>query len=227
MSRSFQNKPDSFCYICGELASFISAVRLAIRVKVWAPKICCGSCSRTLTGWLKGTHRSMPFAVQMVWLEPCSHLDHCYLCMTNITGLSVQSKHKTEYPDIPPALRPVSHDDSVPVPKPPEEYTLDSEPESEQASTEAGTSTREDQEFSAYSTTQLHLTTRAELNDIFRDLDLSKTKAQLFGSRLQQCKFHFIGRGRRTLQATFRWVVIFYTARHLWVDGRTSASTCS
>jgi hypothetical protein len=93
----------------------------------------------------------MPFAVQMVWREPRSHLDHWYFCMTNITGFSVQSKHKTEYPNIPSALRPVSHDDSVPVPKPPEEYTLDSEPESEQASTEAGTSTREDQEFSAYS----------------------------------------------------------------------------
>ena len=35
--------------------------------KVWAPKICFSSCTRTLTGWLKDTHRSMPFAVPMIW----------------------------------------------------------------------------------------------------------------------------------------------------------------
>jgi hypothetical protein len=40
--------------------------------------------------------------------------------------------------------------------------------------------------FSAYSTTDPHLITQAELNDLFLDLVLLKTKAQLFGSQLQQ-----------------------------------------
>jgi len=40
--------------------------------------------------------------------------------------------------------------------------------------------------FSAYSTTEPHLITQTELKDLFRDLVLLKTKAQLFGSRLQQ-----------------------------------------
>jgi hypothetical protein len=37
--------------------------------KVWAAKIFCNSCSRTVAGWLKGTHKSMPFPVPMVWHE--------------------------------------------------------------------------------------------------------------------------------------------------------------
>jgi hypothetical protein len=58
--------------------------------------------------------------------------------MTKITGFSRFSKHKIEYPNIPSALRPVPHDDSMPLPKPPEsyEYTLDSDAESEVASPE-------------------------------------------------------------------------------------------
>jgi hypothetical protein len=85
---------------------------------------------------------SMPFAVPMVWREPRNNLDDCYFCIINVIGFFVQSKHKTEYPDIPSASRPVRHDVSMPVPEPPEEYTLDSEPESEEDLPEAGISTR-------------------------------------------------------------------------------------
>jgi len=74
----------------------------------------------------------------------------------------------------------------VPLPKPPEYYTLDSEPESEEASTEAGSSMREDQDFSIYSTVEPHSITQAELNNLFWGLDLPIFKAQLLGSKLQQ-----------------------------------------
>jgi len=74
----------------------------------------------------------------------------------------------------------------MPVPEQPEKYILESEPESEETSPEAETSTREYQDFSAYSTLQPHLILQAELNDLVRDLVLPKTKAQLLGSRLQQ-----------------------------------------
>ena len=47
--------------------------------------------------------------------------------MTKITGVSQFSKHKLQYPNIPSALRHVPHDDLMPVPKPPEPYTLDSD----------------------------------------------------------------------------------------------------
>jgi hypothetical protein len=156
-----------------KLTSFIS---VGDQDKILAPEICCSSCSMRLTGWLKGMHISMPFAVPMVLREPGSHLDDRCFCVTDITGFSVQSKHKIEYPNIPSALRPVFHKDSLPGSEPPEKYTLDSEPESEDASPEGEASTREDQDFSVCSTIQPHLITQAELNDLVRDLDLTKTK---------------------------------------------------
>jgi len=61
------------------------------------------------------------------------------------------------------------------MPEPPEKYTLDSESEKEEASPAAGTSMREYQDFSEYSTIQPHMITQAEL----KDLDLPKTQAQL------------------------------------------------
>jgi len=51
------------------------------------------------------------------------------------------------------------------MPEPLETYTLDSELESEEASPEAGTCTREDQDFSACNT----MITRADFNKLFRD----------------------------------------------------------
>jgi hypothetical protein len=51
--------------------------------------------------------------------------------MTKITGFSRFSMHKIEYPDMPFALRSVPHDDSMPLPKLPKSYTLDSDSESE------------------------------------------------------------------------------------------------
>jgi hypothetical protein len=115
-----------------------------------------------MTGWLKSMHKSMRFAVPMVWCEPLNHLDDCCFCITNITGFFVQSKHKIEYANIPSALAPVPHDISVSVPEPLEKNTLHPEPESEEAFPEARRSKREDKEFSAWSTLEPHLITQAE-----------------------------------------------------------------
>jgi hypothetical protein len=51
--------------------------------------------------------------------------------MTNITGFSQLSMHKIEYPNIAFALGPVPHDYSMPLPKLPKPYMLDSDSESE------------------------------------------------------------------------------------------------
>jgi hypothetical protein len=69
---------------------------------------------------LKG--KSITFVVLMVWRETRDHLKDWYFCVT---------KHKIEYANIPSALRPVLLDDSMPVSKPLESFTLDSDSESE------------------------------------------------------------------------------------------------
>jgi hypothetical protein len=51
--------------------------------------------------------------------------------MTKVTGFSPFSMHKIEYLNIPFALRPVLHYDSMPLAKLPKSYTLDSDSKSE------------------------------------------------------------------------------------------------
>jgi hypothetical protein len=89
---SCQNKPNSFCYVFGEvlkgkgshyqntwekLMNCIFCCKFIDEDKVWVPRLCCSSCSRTMADWLKGIHKLMLFAVLMVWLEPWHHLKDC------------------------------------------------------------------------------------------------------------------------------------------------------
>jgi hypothetical protein len=66
-------------------------------------------------GWLIGTYQSMPFAVPMVWREQKDHLTDCYFRLTTIDGHNSKAKHTTVYSSIPSALRPVEHDESLPI----------------------------------------------------------------------------------------------------------------
>jgi hypothetical protein len=52
--------------------------------------------------------------------------------MTKITGFSWFFMGTTEYPNIPFALRLVAYDDSMPLPKLPKSFTLDSDSKSEE-----------------------------------------------------------------------------------------------
>ena len=62
-----------------------------------------------------------------------------------MSGFYRKNKYKIQYPCKPSALRPVPRDEFMPVPEPPEEYTLESERESEEASSpEVSPSTWED-----------------------------------------------------------------------------------
>jgi hypothetical protein len=129
----------------------------------------------------------MPFAVPMIWREQKDHLTDCYFCMTNVSGYSSKNKKSIEYPNLASALRPVPHDDSLPVPKPPESWTLDEEDEKETGDDEEPTQMEAaaDPDFVPSTSSDPHLISQAELNDLVRDLGLSKSQAELLGSRLQ------------------------------------------
>ena len=55
----------------------------------------------------------------MVWREPQNHVNDCYFCMVNIQGHNAKSKKDIQYPNIPSALRPITHSESFPIPVPP------------------------------------------------------------------------------------------------------------
>lgn len=197
MARQCRNSRDTFCYICGEYTlkpqrrTMTALVRKSYELyfgckigdqdKEWAPHICCVTCAVDLRAWLRGTRKSMPFAVPMIRREQKDHVTDCYFCLTNVSGFSSKNKKSIEYPNLPSAIRPVPHDDSLPVPKPPEKWSLDEADEDPAMES----SSDNDPDFEPSTSGVPHLITQSELNDLVRDLALSKAKAELLGSRLQ------------------------------------------
>lgn len=197
MPRKCLNHPDTFCYVCGELTfklqrrNFTPLIKKCYQLyfgckvgdqdKSWAPHICCVTCSRLLTGWANGS-RHMPFAVPMVWREPKDHSSDCYFCLTNTTGITSKSKHTLKYPNIPSAIRPVLHSDDLPIPNHPVSIDINENPSSEEDQNEDH-SDRHDPSFEV--SNEPHLLTQGDLNDLVRDLHLSKNQAELLGSRLK------------------------------------------
>ena len=133
ISRKCVNSPNFLC-VCGEFTLIVKkACELNFGCKVggqnksWAPHLCCTRGSRCLRCWLIGMHQSVPVAVPVVWWEQKDHLSDCYFCLTKIDGHNFKSKLTIVYPNIPSAPRRVEHDDSLPNPKPPQQWTVHEE----------------------------------------------------------------------------------------------------
>ncbi|GBN10365.1 hypothetical protein AVEN_29635-1 [Araneus ventricosus] len=97
MPRICVNSIDNFCFICGELTfaaqkTIISAVvkkayhlyfgcKIGDQDKYWAPHVCCRTYATTLSKWLHGKRKAMPFTARIIWREPTNHIDDSYFCM--------------------------------------------------------------------------------------------------------------------------------------------------
>lgn len=201
MSRrgSCVSKVDNFCYICGSFAStkqrqritdFVMraykayfGMKLGDQDKPWAPHSVCRSCVENLRHWLQGKRQSLAFGIPMVWREPKDHASDCYFCLCNIKGYSKKNKRDIEYPNLPSAIRPMPHGPDVPVPVPPSSLdTRSSESDYGKEESDAQLSSSEGE----FASKQPQLITQAELNNLVRELDLPKIKAELLGSRLKQ-----------------------------------------
>ena len=103
-------------------------------------------------------------------------------------------KQRIDYPNIPFAIRPVSHGEDLPMPEPPKEYNLNSEMEEEDTE-----KTGPHEDFQGPASESLHKLIQNELNDLVRDLELPKVKTELIASRMKQWKY--LGEGMKiTLQ---------------------------
>src|SRR5678816_2136424 len=135
-----------------------------------------------MRNWLEGKRNRMKFAVPMIWREQTNHVTDCYFCLTNGQSFSSKSKHCIQYPNLHTAMRPVPHSDDLPVPTPPDEFTIDSEDDPSDHDTRY-----QDPDFepSTSMTCSHHEITQEELNDIIRDLKLSQTDLEWLTSRIQ------------------------------------------
>jgi len=105
-------------------------------------------------------------------------------------GITKKKKWTIVYPNIPSALHPVPHGEGISVPEPPKEFTIDSDDEGEGESTsgfpEPPASTEPHVSHGRSSAPRPQILILDELNDLVRDLELSKSEAELPGSRLKQ-----------------------------------------
>lgn len=196
--RSCANHPDVFCYICGEytlkehrktISDFVKraylgyfGVKLGDQDKTWAPHVMCKTCLEHLRQWSNGKRRSLKFGVPMVWREPINHIDDCYFCLVNITGLNRKNRSKWTYPDLLSARRPVPHSDEVPIP------TFHQLPELSQdefnlSDVPCDTDQGSDSDYGGTSSSPQRFN-QNELSDLIRDLSLSKEASELLASRL-------------------------------------------
>ena len=146
------------------------------------------NCPINLRGWMKGSKPSMPFAVPMVWHEQKDHHTDWYFCWTKISGVSFKHRKSIQYPNLPSAMKPVQHGDNLPIPKPPANWTLESGDDDDDERVVAENMDTEgdnDPDFHPPESYP-HLITQPELNDLVRDLNLSKRQSELLGSRLQE-----------------------------------------
>jgi hypothetical protein len=200
-SRGCLNKADCFCYICGLFTSSSQQRNLTASVKTayyhyfgckvgnqdktWAPHICCKTCSNRLRDWMNGKRKRMPFSVPMIWREQQNHFNDCYFCQTKIAGFTVNTRHMIDYPVVPSASKPIPHSEELPVPKPPEDKTLLDQ--SDDNSISSDECHQMDEEYlPTLSDKDIHLINQGDLNDLVRDLYLSKSQSELLTSRLKQ-----------------------------------------
>ena len=106
-------------------------------------------------------------------------------CLTNIKGFSRKNKSKIKYPDCKSALKPVPHSSEVPIPSPPSNSALCKNASSSQSQSSSEVSDRKVfvEENEPNSPILIY---QDMLNDLVRDLVLSKEKAELLGSQLKQ-----------------------------------------
>ena len=199
--RQCSNDPNIFCYICGNftlktqrrnITDFVKRVYFAyFKVKLgdqdkhWAPHKVCKTCIESLRSWSQGKNAKLKFGIPMVWREQTNHLEDCYFCLVNVKGFNKKNKQYLQYPSIPSAIRPAAHSEDIPVPKFSGFLENDDTDLSlhcysdEEDSTDIFQPCDEDCDKPI-------LFTQSALNDLVRDLYLSKESAELLASRLQE-----------------------------------------
>ncbi|XP_037400093.1 uncharacterized protein LOC119264997 isoform X2 [Pygocentrus nattereri] len=194
-SRGCIHPADAFCYVCGHFtktrvkkysveasAKMCEAYKAYFGMPVgdqdkpWAPHFTC---------WYRGEKRAMHFAVPRIWREPTDQSTNCYFCIVDPSKRHTgKNATPVTYPDIPSSIAPVPHCPELPVPTLPDRAT----PPSEESSRSDTQEDVEDHDFSSCADEERkpYYPNQKDLNDLIRDLGLTKSNAELLTSRLKQ-----------------------------------------
>ena len=163
-------------------------MKLGDQDKQWAPHKVCKNCTDTLHLWTKGKVKAMRFGVPMVWRSPKNHHDDCYFCMVNMSGWNRHKKNLWYYPDLESARRPVPHCEEVPIPVfsslPKLVSNNDLFAETEEVNSDDSNYSDSMSDTTAEWQSKVKPFSQSQLNDLVRDLALSKEASGVLASRI-------------------------------------------
>ena len=117
----------------------------------------------------------------MVWREPQNHVNDFYFRLVNTKGHNAMTKHSIQYPSIPTALRAVPHSDEIPIPV----YVELQDENQVDDTTDISDCDDLDVDFDKDDKVP-ETFSQSDLNDLVRDLYLSKDLSELLASRLNE-----------------------------------------
>ena len=133
--------------------------------------------------------RCLPFGVPVVWRVPWNHSTDLFLYGAPYLKWYVrEEKINTRVSEYTINKRPVPHGDGLSVPEPPDNFAIYSDDDDSVSSNseKQQPSVSRDADNLQITDSSNHKTTEGELNDLIRDLELQKNKAELLVSKLQQ-----------------------------------------
>lgn len=185
-------KMESFCYVCGKFETkyFRRLINDSIADlyskcykpsmnnldKPWVPKSICNSCRLSMTRWNDKTRDTFVVTQPTIWREPMNHANDCYFCLCKIIGFNKRNSNNITYPNVKSvttAIRGIRGEYEMEI-DPPAAEPMDFHPEEDIAFEEA---TSDDGP---------KLFGQAALDDLIRDLNLPKDRAELCASRLKE-----------------------------------------
>ena len=140
----------------------------------------------------------MPFVISRIWRKPTDHPNDCYFCLVDVSHhRKSKDKKSIVYPSIPSSIAPVPHCEDLPISmtpvwESPFSVSISSEEDTDADFDKAGTSK------------EPHFSNQQEMDDLIRDMGLTKKNPELLTSRLKE--WHFLD---------FTCKVSKYKKRHL------------
>lgn len=207
-----ENLVNHFCIVCGNyfpsgflenlttnlLSSYDECFGLSSQDFIdnsWVPNSICRTCQSSLSYWKSGVRSKQPFFSPMIWREPRNHENDCFFCANkHFLGASKKTKINLRYTLTESVTMPVpiepsnNHEEPEIVMEIDEvvEETMDLVEEDADGTTNSEDDDEEMVTNDVCSGCQSSKFDQAELNDLVRDLGLSKAGAELLASRLKE-----------------------------------------
>lgn len=152
----------------------------SVEIYSFTPSVFCATCAASLKKWKsKNGSFGMPFMQPMIWLRNIQHREEeCYFCSTILTGHHYKSRKNIQYADVITVIKPEMRNGCQDIPLANgviEEFSDDESLAPSSASV-----------YLANNESECKPLSQNDLNDLVRDLELSKNKAEILASRLKE-----------------------------------------